>query len=199
MIASGSKSPTPAGERSRTTHSTRKARLSKITPSFGLWRRGVTLRSTPWYSGARPSDEICHLQFRQPQPSLGLKCVQPLDARIFRPKGESNALQRLNLEPFCLRAFCHRRRACHRNMAGQHIFDYLKFCGNFSLGISEPVAVGVESSVRLPAQSEMERRLSGRHNAWRFATHVTCLRRSDELGTHRKRGQRSVVLKLIGD
>jgi hypothetical protein len=53
-------------------------------------------------------------------------------ARILRSKGETNTLQGLNLEPFCLRAFCHRRRACHQNMAGQPYWTIWGFAGTSS-------------------------------------------------------------------
>jgi hypothetical protein len=100
--------------------------------------RGLSPFSASVFGYAAVSDVAAHLEFRQPQPSLGLKGVQALNARILRAKSESNALQRLNLEPFSLRAFCHRRRACHQNMAGQLILDYLMFCEDFSLGIKRP-------------------------------------------------------------
>jgi hypothetical protein len=54
-----------------------------------------------------PGDTIL-LELRQAQPSLGLKCVQALNARIFSPKRECNALQSLALEPMCLGAIYHR-------------------------------------------------------------------------------------------
>jgi hypothetical protein len=47
------------------------------------------------------------LAFSQMQPSLGLEYVLPLSPRILRAKAETNASQRLNLEPFCSGAHCH--------------------------------------------------------------------------------------------
>jgi hypothetical protein len=54
-----------------------------------------------------PCDTIL-LELRQAQPSLGLKCVQAFNARVFSPKRECNALQSLALEPMCLGAIYHR-------------------------------------------------------------------------------------------
>ena len=86
------------------------------------------------------SGDAIPLELRQAQPSFGLKCVEALNARIISPKGESNALQSLALEPFYLGAIYHRHRACHRNVAGQYISDYLALCAA-SLGTSASNAV----------------------------------------------------------
>jgi hypothetical protein len=64
-------------------------------------------------------DEAIGLELRQMQPSLSLKCVQSLDARVLCPKCEPNAVQRLSLKPLCFQGLCHLPRACHRSMPGQ--------------------------------------------------------------------------------
>jgi hypothetical protein len=52
-------------------------------------------------------DDVVGLEVRQMEPSLGLKCVQPLDAGVLGAKGEPNALQRLSLKPIRFRGLCH--------------------------------------------------------------------------------------------
>jgi hypothetical protein len=55
------------------------------------------------FSRDAPALDLC-----QAQPSSGLKCIQPLNARIIGAEGESNALQSLALKPFCFGAIYHR-------------------------------------------------------------------------------------------
>jgi hypothetical protein len=83
-----------------------------------------------WYPGQVPrvasplntsvfgSDEMLDLELRQMQPLLGLKHVPPLSPRVLRAKGESNAFQRLSLEPLCSGSLCllkHAIGACSVN------------------------------------------------------------------------------------
>jgi hypothetical protein len=67
----------------------------------------VPLVDSPFNTSVFRSDETNGLELCQMQPSLRLKYVVPLGPRILRAKGDSNALQRLSLEPFCSGALCH--------------------------------------------------------------------------------------------
>jgi hypothetical protein len=58
---------------------------------------------------AAARDGIIRLESSQPQPSLGLQRIEPLDARILCAKGECNALERLNLKPFRFGVLGHSR------------------------------------------------------------------------------------------
>jgi hypothetical protein len=56
----------------------------------------------------------------QPQPSFGLKHAQLLNVRILSAKGESNAIQCPNLEPFCF-VLCHGGSMPSKHGTSMHI------------------------------------------------------------------------------
>jgi hypothetical protein len=69
--------------------------------------RGHSPLNTSVFGCAAVLDDVIKLELRQMQPSSGLKCVKPLNARIRGAKGELDALQRLSLEPICFGGLCH--------------------------------------------------------------------------------------------
>jgi hypothetical protein len=74
---------------------------------------------SPFNTAVFRPGEMIGLELRQMQPSLGFKNVPRLSPGVFRAKGESNAMQRLSLKPFCSGALCHLMQGCHRRIYGQ--------------------------------------------------------------------------------
>jgi hypothetical protein len=74
---------------------------------------------SPFNTAVFRPGKMIGLELRQMQPSLGFKNVPRLSPGVFRAKGESSAMQRLSLKPFCSGALCHLMQGCHRRIYGQ--------------------------------------------------------------------------------